>query len=186
MNRLFNVKIPVGKNTRLSYNIFPELSGNDLQYPSTYTAVNLLFSDGTRLSGRKPLDAYEIPATALGQGVGKVLYPNQWNHVRVELGSIAAGKTISAIQLYYDKDGATTATVFQGWIDDIAIEANPKRIDGSSWSELGARTGREFKNRRETKPFKIGNSGAYQMFRLTIRGGADKVALSEIELLAKP
>ena len=30
MNRLFNVKIPVGKNTRLSYNIFPELSGNDL------------------------------------------------------------------------------------------------------------------------------------------------------------
>ena len=42
MNRLFNVKIPVGKNTRLSYNIVPELRGNDLQYPSTYTAVNLL------------------------------------------------------------------------------------------------------------------------------------------------
>ena len=57
---------------------------------------------------------------------------------------------------------------------------------GPSWTELDARTGREFKNRRETKPFKIGNLGAYQMFWLTIRGGADQVALSEIELLAKP
>ena len=61
-----------------------------------------------------------------------MLYPNQWNHVRVELGCIAAGKTISAIQLYYDNDGATAATVFQDWIDNVAIEANPKRIDGSS------------------------------------------------------
>lgn len=132
MNRLFDVEIPVGKRTRLSYNIFPELSRGDLQYPSTYAALNLRFSDGTQLSGLNALDAYEFPATALGQGRSKILYPDQWNHVRIDVGSVAEGKTITAIQFCYDNDGATANTTFAGWIDDIRIEAEPKRIDGSS------------------------------------------------------
>ncbi len=131
-NRLFDVSIPVGKQTRLSYDIFPELTGNDLQYPSTYTAVTLSFSDGTQLADLKPLDFYEMSATARGQGAGKILYPNQWNRVRVDVGSVAVGKTISAIQLAYDNDGAKATTVFKGWLDNITIEANPKKIDGSS------------------------------------------------------
>lgn len=132
MNRIFNVNIPVGKRTRLSYNIFPELTGNDFQYPSTHVAVNLHFTDGTELSALKPLDAYGISATALGQGDGKILYPNQWNHVRVDVGAVAEGKTIDAIQLCYDNDGASASTVFRGWLDDVSIEAEPKKIDGSS------------------------------------------------------
>lgn len=132
MNRLFDVNIPVGKNTRLSYNIFPELTANDLQYPSTHVAVNLRFSDGTLLSGLNPLDVYGIPATASGQGTGKILYPNQWNHVRVDVGRVADGKTITAILLCYDNPGAKAATAFRGWLDDVRIEANPARIDGSS------------------------------------------------------
>lgn len=131
-NRLFEVKIPVGKDTRLSYRIFPELTGNDLQYPSTYTALDLHFTDGTQLSGLKPLDAYAIAATAAGQGEGKILYPNQWNQVRIDVGPVAAGKTIDAIQLTYDNPGGTAATAFQGWLDDVTIEAEPARIDGSS------------------------------------------------------
>ncbi|MBB5352968.1 putative alpha-1,2-mannosidase [Haloferula luteola] len=132
MNRLFDVKIPVGKNARLSYQIFPELTGNDLQYPSTFTALNLRFTDGTQLSSLDPVDAYEISATAHGQGAGKVLYPNQWNNVRIDLGSLAEGKTIEAIQISYDNGGASETTEFQGWIDDIKIEQEPARIDGSS------------------------------------------------------
>lgn len=132
MNRLFTVNIPVGKRTRLSYNIFPELTGNDLQYPSTYAAVNLRFSDGTQLSGLKPLDVHGTPATAQGQGAGKILYPNQWNHVRIDVGAVAEGRTISAIQFCYDNDGGKEGTTFRGWIDDIRIEAEPARIDGSS------------------------------------------------------
>ena len=132
MNRLFTVNIPVGKRTRLSYNIFPELTGNDLQYPSTYAAVNLRFNDGTQLSGLKPLDVYGTPATAQGQGSGKILYPNQWNHVRIDVGAVADGKTISAIQFCYDNDGGKEGTTFRGWLDDIRIEAEPARIDGSS------------------------------------------------------
>lgn len=132
MNRLFDVKIPVSKQTRLSYNIFPELTANDLQYPSTYAAVTLLFSDGTQLSDLKPKDAYRFSGTALGQGTSKILYPDQWNHVRIDVGAVAAGKTISAIQFCYDNDGASATTRFGGWIDDIRIEAEPKRIDQSS------------------------------------------------------
>ncbi|TWT85097.1 Glycosyl hydrolase family 92 [Planctomycetes bacterium CA13] len=131
-NRIFDVNIPVSKTTRLSYCIFPELTGNDLQYPSTYAAIDLRFSDGTQLSSLDPIDAYDVSATAHGQGSGKVLYPNQWNQVRIELGRIAKGKTVRAIQLSYDNHGATDTTEFQGWIDDIKIEATPKNIDGSS------------------------------------------------------
>ncbi len=131
-NRLFDVNIPVGKNTRLSYRIFPELTGNDLQYPSTYTALDLRFTDGTQLSGLKPLDVYDISATARGQGEGKVLYTNQWNQVRINVGPVAAGKTIAAIELTYDNPGGTAKTAFQGWLDDVTVEAEPARIDGTS------------------------------------------------------
>ena len=73
-NRLFDVEIPVGADTRLSYLIFPELTANDLQYPSTYSAVDLKFTDGSFLSDLAPRDVYDISATAEGQGAGKILY----------------------------------------------------------------------------------------------------------------
>ncbi len=34
-NKLFDVDIPVGAKTRLSYKIFPEFTGRDAQYPSS-------------------------------------------------------------------------------------------------------------------------------------------------------
>ena len=131
-NRLFDVEVPVGTDSRLTYLIFPALTANDLQYPSTYTAIDLGFTDGTTMSGLEPVDAYDTLATAAGQGSGKILYPNQWNHVQVDLGPIAAGKTVSSIRLSYDNAGATAATAFQGWVDDISIAPAPAAIDGSS------------------------------------------------------
>ncbi|WP_022891305.1 GH92 family glycosyl hydrolase [Agromyces subbeticus] len=131
-NRLFDVEIPVGQRTRLSYMIFPDLTANDLQYPSTYSAVNLRFSDGTELSDLAPTDVYGIDATAHGQGSGKVLYPNQWNQVEIDLGTVAAGKTITAVQFSYDNPGGADATAFGGYVDDIAIEAEPATVDDSS------------------------------------------------------
>jgi predicted alpha-1,2-mannosidase len=131
-NRLFDVSIPVADSTRLSYKIFPEFTANDLQYPSTYTAVDLHFTDGSRLSGLAPVDSYGVDATARGQGQGKILYTNQWNSVQVDVGAVAAGRTIDGIQLSYDNDGADADTAFQGWVDDISIEAEPATIDGSS------------------------------------------------------
>jgi predicted alpha-1,2-mannosidase len=131
-NKLFDVNIPVGPNTRLSYKIFPELTGNDLQYPSTFAAIDLHFTDGTYLSKRSPVDQHGFPLTATGQGTSKVLFADEWNAVQSDIGSIANGKTIDRILLAYDNPGATATTRFQGWIDDVTVDPAPASIDGSS------------------------------------------------------
>jgi predicted alpha-1,2-mannosidase len=131
-NKLYDVNIPVGPKTRLSYKIFPELTGEDLQYPSTFAAVDLHFTDGTYLSQRSPVDQHGYALTAAGQGASKVLYADEWNAVQSDVGSVANGKTIDRILLAYDNSGATAATRFQGWVDDLAVTATPPAIDGSS------------------------------------------------------
>jgi predicted alpha-1,2-mannosidase len=129
-NKLFDVNIRVGPKSRLSYKIFPELTGENLQYPSTYAAVDLHFTDGSYLSERSAVDQHGNPLTAAGQGDAKALFADEWNAVQSDLGAVANGKTIDRILLAYDNPGATAATRFQGWIDDLAIVGTPAPIDG--------------------------------------------------------
>lgn len=131
-NKLFDVNIPVGPKTRLAYKIFPEYTGQDAQYPSTYAAVDLHFTDGTYLSARSPVDQHGYALTGAGQGASKVLYADQWNAVQSDVGTVAAGKTIDRILLAYDDPQATAATRFQGWIDDVTVTGTPAAIDGAS------------------------------------------------------
>ncbi|MFF5289162.1 GH92 family glycosyl hydrolase [Paractinoplanes globisporus] len=131
-DKLYDVNIPVGPKTELSYKIFPELTAEDLQYPSTYAAIDLHFTDGTYLSGRSPVDQHGYALTAAGQGASKVLYADEWNAVRSDLGAVANGKTIDRILLAYDNPNATAATRFQGWIDDLTVVGAATAIDGSS------------------------------------------------------
>ncbi|GAA3451749.1 GH92 family glycosyl hydrolase [Dactylosporangium matsuzakiense] len=131
-NRLFDVNIPVGPKSRLSYRIFPEYTGQDAQYPSTYAAVDLHFTDGTYLSGRSPVDQHGYTLTAAGQGASKVLYADQWNAVQSDIGAVASGKTIDRILLAYDDPQAVAATRFQGWLDDVTVTGTPAVIDGAS------------------------------------------------------
>ncbi|HEY3545662.1 MAG TPA: GH92 family glycosyl hydrolase [Propionicimonas sp.] len=131
-NKLFDVNIPVGPSTRLSYKIFPEYTGQDAQYPSTYAAVDLHFTDGSYLSGLSPIDQHGYSLTAAGQGASKVLYADQWNAVQSDIGAVASGKTIDRILFAYDDPQASAATRFQGWIDDVAVVGTPAPIDGSS------------------------------------------------------
>ncbi|MEH1164354.1 GH92 family glycosyl hydrolase [Micromonospora sp. CPCC 205539] len=130
-NKLFDVTIPVGPKTRLSYKIFPEFTGQDGQYPSTFAAVDLHFTDGSYLSGRSPVDQHGFGLTATAQGASKALFADQWNAVQTDLGTIARGKTIDRILLAYDNPKATEQTRFQGWLDDVAVTASPVSIDGS-------------------------------------------------------
>ncbi|RLP85681.1 ATP-binding protein [Micromonospora sp. BL4] len=130
-NRLFDVHIPVGPKTRLSYKIFPEYTGQDPGYPSTFAAVDLHFTDGSYLSRLSPVDQHGYALTPAGQGASKVLYAEQWNAVRADIGAIARGKTIDRILLAYDNPQATADTRFQGWLDDVAVTASPASIDGS-------------------------------------------------------
>ncbi|MFW5469204.1 GH92 family glycosyl hydrolase [Knoellia sp. CPCC 206435] len=132
-NRLFDVDVPVGDRSQLTYKIAPDMVTGDLSYPSTYTAVDLRFTDGTFLSALGATDAYDTAASPNGQGVGKILYASQWNSVTVDLGTAARGKTVDAILLGYDNTaGPTKQTRFSGWVDDVIIDPAPVALDRSS------------------------------------------------------
>ena len=123
-DKLYSVNIPVGSHLQLSYEIFPELTNNDLNYPSTYAAVDLHFTDGTYLSelSGPPLDQNGVALGPKAQGTGKILYANQWNRVLSDIGTVAAGKTIDRILLGYDDTrGTANTTKFKGWVDDLAL-----------------------------------------------------------------
>ncbi|WP_329362115.1 GH92 family glycosyl hydrolase [Streptomyces sp. NBC_00669] len=130
-NKLYDVHIPVARDTQLSYDIFPELTGGDLKYPSTYASIDLHFTDGTYLSQLRSSaqDVNGVALTPRAQGDSKILYASQWNAVAASVGKVAAGKTIDRILLGYDDPAGSAAqgaaTQFKGWIDDLTIGAAP-------------------------------------------------------------
>ncbi len=140
-NKLYDVHIPVARDTQLSYDIFPELTGGDLRYPSTYVSVDLHFTDGTYLSRlRRPAqDGNGVVLAPKAQGASKTLYAAQWNSVASTIGEVAAGKTADRILLGYDdpaggtQPGATTQ--FKGWVDDLTIGAAPQRNRSASFAQ---------------------------------------------------
>lgn len=133
-NVLYATDIAVGPTTQLSYKIFPELTAGNLQYPSTFAAIDLHFTDGSHLADLGAVDHSGIAASAAGQGEGKILYANQWNSVRIDLGAYA-GKTVDRILLSYDNPAGGERSAFQGWIDDLALTAAPDVIAGTSRTE---------------------------------------------------
>jgi predicted alpha-1,2-mannosidase len=132
-NKIADVDVPVTKDTELSYLIFPEFTRDDLSNPATYTAVDLIFTDGTSLSNLKPVDQHGAPLTTTGQGVSETLYTSQWNAKRSRIGAVAAGKTIDRIIVAYDKKAGPTS--FRTWFDDITIADVPASKPKSNLSE---------------------------------------------------
>lgn len=126
-SELFDVSIPVTATTELSYRIFPQFidgapgsePGQALRYPSTYVAIDLHFTDGTRLSELGARDQHGFVLSPRGQGDSKSLYTNQWNHKQSRIGEVAAGKIIDRILIGYR--GPSGAAGFHGWIDDIRL-----------------------------------------------------------------
>ncbi|NNM46148.1 ATP-binding protein [Knoellia sp. DB2414S] len=135
-NRLYDVDVPVGDRTQLSYKVIPDMVKGDLTYPSTNVAVDLKFTDGTYLSDLGATDSHQTAFSPSGQGKGKILYAAQWNSVVVDLGPAAAGKTIDAVLLGYDNTSAKGGTRFGGWVDDLRIDPAPVSADRSSPTNL--------------------------------------------------
>ncbi|MGW1974099.1 GH92 family glycosyl hydrolase [Streptomyces sp. NPDC001889] len=140
-NRVFDVHLPVRRDTALSYRIFPALPEGpetDLTYPATHASVDLVFTDGTSLSGLRATDAHGGALTPQGQGDAKRLYVNQWNQVTSAIGTVAAGRTVDRILLAYDS--AKGPSVFQGWIDDLALRPAAPEPRHDSWAEYASTT----------------------------------------------
>ena len=117
--KVFDVSIPVTAATELSYRVFPQYAEDDPDYLATCVAIDLHFTDGTRLSGLGARDQHGFVLSPLAQGESKSLYARQWNHKQSRIGEVAAGKTIDRISVGYRSPSGTGG--FRGWIDDLRI-----------------------------------------------------------------
>ncbi|MER6916421.1 GH92 family glycosyl hydrolase [Streptomyces sp. NPDC000594] len=124
-NRVFDVDLPVARETELAYRVFPSMPESDLTYQATHVSVDLAFTDGTLLSELTAVDSHGGRLSPQGQADAKRLYVNQWNQVRSVIGTVAAGRTVDRILVAYD--AARGPAKFQGWIDDIVLA--PKKPD---------------------------------------------------------
>lgn len=122
-NKVYDVNVAVGRDTRLAYRVFPSMADGVRDYAATNVAVDLAFTDGTYLSGLGARDQHGFELSPRGQGAAKVLYVNQWNDVASRIGSVAAGKTIDRILIAYDSPGGPA--MFRGWLDDVRIGSVP-------------------------------------------------------------
>ena len=114
---------------------------------ATFAALDLVLEDGERLSAHAPSDQYGTDATARGMGEGRILFPDQWNDVQVDLDSIV-GRTITDVLLVLDipeadqaaetSDASATdgAEELVGWIDGPYLAprpADPPLEDPVAW-----------------------------------------------------
>lgn len=126
--KVLKTDVRVEPSTQLSYTIFPELTAQDLHYPSTYAAVDLHFTDGTYLSDLGARDQLGFELSPRGQGESKALYADQWNARQSWIGEVAAGKTIDRIlgkarnAAYLDHDD-----IAQGGTIDFTMSSTPNR-----------------------------------------------------------
>ena len=128
-----------------------------LTWGSMHVALDLLFTDGSRLSDLDPRDQYGCVATATGLAEGKILYPDQWNDVQVRLDA-AAGREIAdvlvtgAAPLVRGADGDLL-----GWIDGPYVgpmPVDPPLEEPVAWVDTrrGTNASGDF-SRGNTQPF---------------------------------
>ncbi|SJM52652.1 GH92 family glycosyl hydrolase [Microbacterium sp. JB110] len=128
-----DLAVAVADDAELSYAVFPVLDG-DQSYAATFVAVDLLFDDGSTLSGSGATDDYGFGMDAAEQGAANKLWPDQWNRVSVDLAEFS-GRTVNEIRFTYDHPGEgvsgielpTADTTIQGWLDDLRIAPAAER-----------------------------------------------------------
>ncbi|WP_243041359.1 GH92 family glycosyl hydrolase [Dyella sedimenti] len=115
---LFRLKHPVKADTHLDYRLFPDGAG-EARGAAQYVALDLVFADGTRLSALDALDQHRVRAEAGAQGGARILHDNQWNAIDVDVGAVAAGRTVVAIELAEAAPAGSAA--FHGYLDDVHL-----------------------------------------------------------------
>lgn len=113
---LFAVDLAIKADTVLSWNVLPEIVDGDIA-TSTGVALDLVLDDGRRISSLDLRDNHGVRIDAAAQARSNTLYPQQWAHKSVRLGSLA-GHRIKSIELALQPTAAAGAS---GWLDDIVI-----------------------------------------------------------------
>lgn len=127
---LDGLDVPLEPGVTLRYTLLPVLD-QELTYRSTYVAVDLLLDDWTWLletdPGRELRDQHRMLATAAGQGDARILVPDHWNVVRVDLDRVAErlpGRRVRAAAVVTaPPDGADTEV----WLDAVTVGPRPER-----------------------------------------------------------
>jgi len=119
----------IAAGQELRYAVLPEwceAAGSALDgFAADAVAVDLVFDDGGRLSDLAPLDQYGILLDPVAQHAGRVMHPDQWNLVRVDLNA-AVGRHVVGAELRFARvladhiDAAVT-----GWLDALGIVSVP-------------------------------------------------------------
>ena len=144
-----DVNLYVGKDTELSYMIYPDYVGGDkvadydLEYTSQHISVDLKFTDGTYLSNLKATDQNGDIVAPEAQGQSHALYTKQWNQIKSKIGEVAKGKVIDQILIGFKKEekDAHDALGILAYIDDIKIETAAKKVRKNQLSYTMTRRG---------------------------------------------
>ncbi|NNG34855.1 hypothetical protein [Nakamurella aerolata] len=107
--------------------MYPQLTGGpiagNVQNASRSVAVDLLFTDGSRLSDTGVVANNGAPLDPRAQA-GK-LTGQAWNTVRATIPAAAGGKMVKSVLLHFGSDVIATAGnkdgYLRGWIDDVAL-----------------------------------------------------------------
>ncbi|MFC8799928.1 GH92 family glycosyl hydrolase [Promicromonospora sp. NPDC057138] len=141
---LDGLDVPVEAGVTLRYALLPVLD-DELTYRSTYVAVDLLLDDGTWLlqtePGRALTDQHGMPATAVGQGEARILVPDHWNVVRVDLDAVAElapGRRVRAAAVVTAPPDGGRAEV---WLDGVTVGPRPAGAAGGRTDLVDTRRG---------------------------------------------
>lgn len=119
----------------LAYHVMPALDADEIVsedlvhwqtggFASTGVCLDLIFTDGGRLSDLRPTDHHGVVLDPESVGASQTLRVDQWNRVEVDL-TACAGRTIERIDVRV-ADSAVGHTV-RGWIDGVTVTSRPPR-----------------------------------------------------------
>ena len=94
------------------------------RFAADAVVVDLVFTDGSRLSGLAVVDQYGIRLDATAQHDGAMAYPDQWHLVRVGLDA-AAGRTVARVELVFTDPRTRRRGEVRGWVDAVALAGVP-------------------------------------------------------------
>jgi predicted alpha-1,2-mannosidase len=132
----------------LSYAIYPQAETTAIpglvQDASQFTAVDLLFDDGTRLSDTGVIASNGATLDPIAQA--GVLTTDAWNDVSVVLPDAVDGKVIDQVVLHsstgdvYDTEGDNG--YLRGWVDDLLLTSQFAALSVEPAGALGATVGK--------------------------------------------